>query len=178
MKKCHLRCWLPWMPVAFTTAFVLYLGRADPRVDVFCSTQGKSLSLVFLPGDPRIATQVGKLTKDFKAIEDTGREGFLVFGPYLAVPAGCYRITWFGQAVTVGQGIRFDVFSTDLIPRVLKDQVVRSEKTYPTAEMATLAVELTQAVRGLEFRVWVDSSARARIEQINLDRLDCTPRRR
>ena len=50
-----------------------------------------SVLLPFSTDDARIATQVGKRSLG-SGMASTGQEGWLIFGPYIPLPAGHYRV--------------------------------------------------------------------------------------
>ena len=119
----------------------------------------------FLGSDPRLQSQVG--VRRGRSLESTATAGYLMFGPFLQLPRGRYRVSLTGLADRQGlQGAHADV-------TVKGGTVVLA--VYPAAqwrpETGSLLFEEFELARecgDLEIRVWVPASAHLAIHQLEV----------
>ena len=116
---------------------------------------------LFKANDCRLRSHVGRLT-------DTGlfcesREGFLVFGPYVPLAAGCWHVVWRGEFNPAGGDIRVEAVSGGGV-------MIHGELTLeagPVSEIV-LKLPLTVDLEDAEFRLWIDAKATAELTEIEL----------
>jgi glycosyltransferase involved in cell wall biosynthesis len=118
----------------------------------------------FLGSDQRLNTQVGE--RAGLAMKTTGKQGHLLFGPYIPLAAGWYRVTFRGSVGIKGlAAARMDVVC-DQDTRKL-GALVLSEPD-DTGCFGTLAIELTSPCSDLEVRVWVSESTEMEIAMLEI----------
>ncbi|PTQ90240.1 hypothetical protein C8R30_1378 [Nitrosomonas nitrosa] len=118
----------------------------------------------FPAADLRLLSQVGK--REESSIISTGREGFLLFGPYLRLPAGQYVARLEGSCELGTPGIWLDV-SCDQAKRVLvRQDIIENAKPGLIAEQF---FELAEMVNDLEVRLWVTANALVHIEALRIE---------
>ena len=109
-------------------------------------------SLLRIPAtDARFGTQVG--SRDGAAIETTGNEGYLLYGPYISLPIGKYKITVRGtchDAITSGAFMDIVIGEGDRI--LASSKLVKSEKD---GILVCLFLDIDFQCDDLEIRVWV-----------------------
>lgn len=118
-------------------------------------------------GDDRIGTQVGK--RSGNAIHSTKKAGYLIYGPYIPLDAGSYRVEIKGLLGTTGPtGARIDV-AVDQGRRILGESLFKDAPT--DGSLITLCVSLDSPCTDFEVRVWVDDSADLSITMIVIEPL-------
>ena len=119
----------------------------------------------FLGSDSRLQSQVG--ARRGLSLVSTATAGYLMFGPYLQLPRGRYRVTLTGLADRQGlQGAHVDV-TVEAGTSVLA--VYDAANWRPEAELLlTEEFEVAQDCHDLEVRVWVPASAGLRIHQLEV----------
>lgn len=106
--------------------------------------------------DPNTPHQVGKL--EGRALVSDGRPGFLLYGPYVAMQAGKYRLKVYGQAE------RADSAWVDVVSDKGKTQHAKFPIAQGSGTLAQGEVELQAQVSDLEVRVYVDPNAKVKLE--------------
>lgn len=118
----------------------------------------------FWGSDPRLFTQVGRVRGT--SMETTGNDGFLLYGPYKAYPAGHYRLVLSGEAQRLeGDGCWLDV-SCDLGERQLANLPLRA---FGSVWQMAVDFVLEQAAPDLELRVRVNAAAILRIDRVRIE---------
>jgi hypothetical protein len=126
---------------------------------------GLEAGYCFQGADSRLYTAVGR--RIGHEIACTGQAGHLIYGPYMPLAAGHYRLVVRG---TLGEGglggARLDV-TTDKGERVIAESVLVA----PGVEgcFAILPISLAAACTDLEVRVWVGAETDLRISMIEID---------
>jgi hypothetical protein len=135
-------------------------GQALPRVQVADSNG----ALRLWGDDPRLFSQVGVRTA-WGELETMQREGFLMYGPYITVLQGQYRLKIRGS-VGPGGGIGAwcDVFACKGIALAIVGITEADESGY----LVVLDFELTEDCNDLEFRIWVGAANDLRVALIEL----------
>lgn len=130
------------------------------EVDVV--TEGAALRY---PGaDVRLFSQAGR--REGAAMVSMGQEGFLLFGPYVQMPAGQYIARLEGYCESSAVGVWMDVV------RDKGSQVLARQEASEGANagwIAELPFELAEQVSDLEVRVWVTAGACVRIEALRIE---------
>lgn len=109
-----------------------------------------------------LPAQVGARKEGY--IESVSQSGFMVFGPYSALPAGRYSLSLFGQSEFT-DGAYLDVVS---------QQGARVHATHYLSESSegtllnNVTLTLPESVTDLEVRVWVGERSRVRLTGYNL----------
>jgi glycosyltransferase involved in cell wall biosynthesis len=118
----------------------------------------------FLGSDQRLNTQVGERLG--LAMKTTGKQGHMIFGPYIPLAAGWYRVTLRGALGEKGLGAaRMDVVCDQNLRSL--GEVVLSEPD-DTGCFVTLPIELTSACTDLEVRVWVSESTELEVASLEI----------
>lgn len=117
----------------------------------------------FLGSDSRLCTQVGKRGR--RDIATDGREGYLIFGPYVPVMAGRYRVLIRGTASEgrIG-GARMDV-ACNGGSLILGGSALRK---YTSDCLVTLTISIEMSCNDLEIRVWVSEDTDLQISMIEI----------
>lgn len=118
----------------------------------------------FPAADLRLLSQVGK--REESSIISTGREGFLLFGPYLRLPAGQYAARLEGSCELGTPGIWLDVVCDQAKPVLVRQEIIENAKPGLIAEQF---FELAETVNDLEVRLWVTANALVRIEALRIE---------
>ncbi|WP_175933172.1 MULTISPECIES: hypothetical protein [unclassified Burkholderia] len=122
---------------------------------------------VYRGADIRLSSHVGR--RENGAIASTGREGFLIYGPYAALSPGRYYVRLEGWLRSPESGeIWLDVCS-DRGMQVLARQDLIS--TTGAGAISDCTFDLVEAVSDLEIRVWVAAQAEMRIDTLRIEPL-------
>ncbi|TXF10931.1 glycosyltransferase [Pelomicrobium methylotrophicum] len=119
--------------------------------------------------DPRLHTQVGAPTG--RAMRTTGRAGFLVFGPYLSLPAGRYRLEMHGTAARWTGGEWVDVACKAGEQQILQQSLSGMKEGNWQFERL---FALESSVSDLEFRLWVDEGSDLTLDGIVLEKVEAS----
>ncbi|SIO69865.1 Glycosyltransferase involved in cell wall bisynthesis [Burkholderia sp. GAS332] len=105
----------------------------------------------FWGSDKRLLTQVG--LRSGRTVRSTGQSGYLIFGPYIALAAGEYRVVIHGSAGRDNlAGAKFDV-SVNQAALILGESVLGEPDR--DGVLVTETITLDAACDDLEVRVWV-----------------------
>ncbi|WP_246161403.1 hypothetical protein [Segnochrobactrum spirostomi] len=143
-------------------------GSGDPRApDAIVIESGETHvlpkdGLRYAGGDAQCApTQIGR--RQGGTIASNGTPGFLVHGPYAALPAGIYRVVVRGSA-TGGTGWA-DACHQGGTAR-LGYHPFGSGGAAGSGALADFVIRSDRDIEGLEVRVWADSGARVMVSEI------------
>lgn len=119
----------------------------------------------FWGGDTRLGTQVGEASG--RTIKSTGREGYLIFGPYLEMPAGHYQVIIYGVFGKNGLDVEahMDV-ATNRGSLVLAKSLL--DKVDSDGRLVTVPIVLDTPCLDLEVRVWVSRDTELLISLVEL----------
>lgn len=141
--------------LAATTAIVLAVAACSPRTD-------------FSAADGRLATQAGERTQT--EIKATGKAGFLVFGPYVALEPGIYRLVVKGTLSGNAKPLATLDVVTDKGARVW---MIRPIYVVATADtIATAAFAIDRKVADAEFRLFVHDQTVGAFKGYSLQKID------
>lgn len=115
-------------------------------------------------GDARLFSQVGERRDG--SLWSAGKEGFLMHGPYVALPAGRYTARVDGCFPQVVSGVWLDV-ACEKGGRVLAKADWREMATDST--QFACSFELTVPASDLEVRLWVPVSANVRVDRLVIE---------
>ncbi|GAA0574240.1 glycosyltransferase [Caenispirillum bisanense] len=119
--------------------------------------------------DPRLHTQVGE--RAGRGMRTTGRAGFLVFGPYVPLSAGRYRLAVHGTAARCTGDEWVDVVC-DQGGRRLLHQGLNDMGGGKWQFERLFALE--SSVSDLEFRLWVDEGSDLTLDGIVLEKVEAS----
>lgn len=122
----------------------------------------------FRGSDSRLYTHVGRRSGD--DIISTGQAGYLVFGPYVALPEGRYRIAVhgiLGDGSIVGAHVDVAVEKGE---RVLGGCLL--EALDEGRCLAVLPISFDTPCSDLEVRVWVNDDSKVRVSMIEIEPCD------
>ncbi len=123
--------------------------------------------LLFPAGHARLHSQVGSLDDDL--LSTTSMDGYLVFGPYVALPAGSYTLRLLGSVESPSQA-NFDVVAErgqkELIPASTLENEVQP------GVIAERELYLDRAVQDMEVRLWVDAGAQLHFRALEIQVTD------
>ena len=117
--------------------------------------------------DPRMHTQVGR--PQGRGMAATGAAGFLLYGPYQALPMGQYEVTLHGVSWPVGQSrATMDVTVNRGLLKLVEAEVGTAFEytTGPRTLLARVSIDLHEACEDLEVRVWVGSGSSLVVEDL------------
>jgi hypothetical protein len=149
--------WLTWAQSAEAMKTIL-LGETSPYHRWLPTPV-----LRYWGNDQRLHTQVGR-RRGF-AMETTGQEGFLFYGPYRSLRAGHYRLELSGTARHWTGAEVFDISHGGGSQILLKAPLLADKGPWT----AHYEFELTQAVNNLEFRLWVSAMSELSISAIQIE---------
>jgi glycosyltransferase involved in cell wall biosynthesis len=123
----------------------------------------KPFRRVFDGSNSQLKTEIAQISG--RSIETTGRQGYLVYGPNLVLPAGQFRIMVVGHyKLPAGSLAHFDVAGNgggSILARL--DFFLEAEGT-----IADLTISLPGGCRDVEFRISVDARAQLRVDRIEI----------
>lgn len=151
--------WLTWAQSADAVKSIL-AGHAAPYRRWLPSPMFR-----YWGNDQRLFTQVGR--RHGFAMETTGQDGFLFYGPYMALEAGRYQVTVCGVAQHWTGSEVFDV-AYDGGKQMLVKEIVSAEAG-PWS--AAYKFRLAEDVKNLELRLWVSESSDLSVSAISIERL-------
>lgn len=120
-----------------------------------------SPGLRFWGNDSRLGTQIGR--RHGQSMLTTGKQGFLVYGPYQALAAGAYKLTMNGRVRQSHGDEYFDV-SCSSGTELLQYGVLKLQDGENWSH--TVILELSHPVADIEFRLWVNDRSDLSLVQI------------
>ncbi|MEO6104072.1 MAG: hypothetical protein ABIP44_10595, partial [Pseudoxanthomonas sp.] len=115
--------------------------------------------------DERLQRQVGTL--EHRALSTDGRGGYLIYGPYVNLPAGHYRVRVLGQ----WQGTQESSSTLDIVTGQGQQTILHAMLALEAAVNGCLLEDsflLAADVVDMEMRLWVDAATRLRVTGIEL----------
>ncbi|MCX7041185.1 MAG: hypothetical protein NT117_00550 [Gammaproteobacteria bacterium] len=155
----------PWRTAPTLDANLLVYRLARPAY-------GIGSRQVFMPAtDPRFHTQQGLMDAG-RGVMAQGRAGFLVFGPYVALPRGHFQVRiWGRQPATDAGEARLEVASAKGT-QVMAASSARATSAATPSVMGTLEFEVPDAgIDDLEIRIAVDEGSRLEVSRFELERV-------
>ena len=107
------------------------------------------------------------------AIYSTGRQGHLLYGPYVTLPRGKYKVTFYSELLSPSKNSRvvLDVVSS-------KEKKIHSQKILHVSNkrkrywVKSLKFSLDEKTDHIEFRIYTDSKINMKIYRVRLVRSD------
>ena len=114
--------------------------------------------------DKRLGTQVGE--RRGRDIVTTGKSGYLLFGPYLNLAVGDYKITVYGRAdINRLAGASIDIV-THGSSRVIKETTLC--EPFINEELADIIITLDEPCTDLEIRILVNFDTSLVVSSLNI----------
>ncbi|WP_333839039.1 glycosyltransferase [Novosphingobium sp.] len=113
--------------------------------------------------DHRMHSSIG--VHDGTSIRSTGQAGYLLYGPYTAMPAQSYRITAHGEASRLVGSEHIDVASSSGTKLHWKAQLGANGEKWRVDDILTFE----KPIKDMEIRVWVDAETDLALEGIVLE---------
>jgi O-antigen biosynthesis alpha-1,2-mannosyltransferase len=142
------------------------------RLHAICTSLGRDAEMyhrVFDGSSRQLRTQVGQITG--RSLASTGVEGYLVFGLYLSLAVGRYRVVIKGSHhLPAGSTAHCDVCTTggtEVLTRI--DFVGNAD-----AQIADLIIPLRRRCQDVEIRIAIDELAKFRIDEIEIRSIGST----
>lgn len=125
-------------------------------------TDPKAVTIDVYGNDVRLKTVTG--IKSNGSIFSTGESGYVVYGPYIQVPRGKYKIELYGK-ISEGSGkVVFDISSLNGVLFSTKNLKSNNNMLYQSV------IDFDKNESSVEFRLWVDGNV-----NIQFDRFKLTP---
>jgi hypothetical protein len=159
--------WLTWQQSAKTLEAMLMDARHPQWTHAWRPGQRWCLRA----SDPRFHSQVGRRSPE--GVHSQGSAGYLLYGPYIEVPAGNYELSVYGRAGTQGvDGAMVDV-CVGRGERVLAQAPlqVNGAAASEEAQLACLMFNNGQAAKDLEIRVWTGEAASLTVTGVEFSRV-------
>ena len=117
--------------------------------------------LAMVASDPRVQNWDGIGTREAGRLVSNATNGYLMFGPKVPFEAGKYRVTVFGDVLTIAEGnkIVFDVTCNGVQQVFGKTELDQTAKLGENGELASWDVDVTAPVTDIEVRAFVTSGA-------------------
>lgn len=112
--------------------------------------------------DPSLCTIVGN--KAGQELRTTGREGYLLFGPFLTLDVGTYRCRVFGAYRGKGK-VKYDLVGNDGSTVLAKGKLM-SQPLW--GRLLSLEFEVTEEIRRFEIRIVVEAQAHICLSRIEI----------
>ncbi|AXI02691.1 glycosyltransferase family 4 protein [Aquirhabdus parva] len=121
----------------------------------------------FDAANPRLKTLVGKKTKS--ALTTTGVAGFLLFGPYIPLKNGYYRVKIFGNITFLNEQDYVDV----TIERGMKKLIKVPLSHVPSSDLIVdIPLYLNESATDIEIRINVSADSRLEVYSIEISPVD------
>lgn len=136
---------------------VLVLAGCAPQVEQFAGDS------------PKLASLVG--VREGNLIKANGQPGFLVYGPYIALKPGVYRLVAKGNLATAYKSLGvIDIVSDKGVTVLAVKPIVTGQAA--TGNIVSLAFEVTQPVTDAEFRLSITAQTTGSFSSYELTKLD------
>ena len=120
---------------------------------------------------PRLQTQVGHAVS--RSIYTTGKAGFLIFGPYISLPAGYYAVRLLGE-IFVQEGIA-DTYVDIACQKgvnIFCHQALSMAYSAAEGMLCEIVFEIQTYVEDIEVRVFVGNTTDMRLDAIQIEEVD------
>jgi hypothetical protein len=111
-----------------------------------------------------------EVARDGTSMVATGNEGFVLYGPYMTLPAGTYEVSWIGSGVDSPGDITFSA-DIEFGKNVLASQKrVAAQIGTTRGELARLRFTLPVRSEAVEFPVFSTAGGRVRLDELVLEK--------
>jgi hypothetical protein len=114
------------------------------------------------------AIRHGNVVREGRTLVATGTNGNVVFGPYVDLPAGDYRIRWLGAGIDSPGDVAFDAYAGDA--GHLGDFRIAAKDLVGRDELASLSFTLPRPTRAVELRVHSGEGGRVVLRELRIER--------
>jgi hypothetical protein len=104
----------------------LYLRSYSAGIGIINTTGKVNYNYRVSASHRRFGSRVGIIDNISGTVRSTGSRGWLLFGPYISVPAGSYQVTWYGQLNKLPTKVN-EVGFVDVVSNKGRDKIVRKE---------------------------------------------------
>ncbi|CAE6864606.1 D-inositol-3-phosphate glycosyltransferase [Paraburkholderia nemoris] len=118
----------------------------------------------YVGADARLGTQVG--TRVGQIVQTDGRQGYLLYGPYLTLSAGLYQIRIRGQVKALGTPAAYVDAAVRKGSEVLVSQPLATSTDGQL--LLDMKISIETAVTDFEIRVWVPADADLIVKQLDI----------
>jgi hypothetical protein len=118
----------------------------------------------FWGSDSRLFSEVGKRTG--RNIVSTGRAGHLIYGPYIPLDAGQYRVVFRGALGENGASATRINVTIDADDRIIAKSILSQPDK--NGYLVSLPITLEESCNDLEVRVWVDEHSEVTISMLEI----------
>lgn len=102
-----------------------------------------------------------------------GNSGFLLYGPYLKLSEGSYKLNIKGKKINTNKGVKIGY--VDVVANSGTEEITRRDIVQMELEEGDLMVELdfslNTPVQDVEFRVWIDEGNILEVEEITVEKM-------
>lgn len=99
-----------------------------------------------------------------------GKEGVISFGPYVELPAGDYRVRWFGTPLGDDGELGFDVYPSGAPSQIAERSVRVADLPRDGRPAVELTFTLPKRAAGVELRTYSRGGAKIALEAVELSR--------
>jgi len=148
----------------------VWLAKRSAGSSAFASPYEHGEIASWSAGDSKLKTQVAVLAKDGNSLFSSGKEGYLVYGPYASLDTGFYEVQWEGRLDSpVGTG-HVDVAHDGGMTVLRQTEFTLTSRTTDTDSRILLHMRfsINESVHDLEFRLHVDSGVYLHIDRVVL----------
>ena len=136
---------------------------AAPAVQAQPQPQPQSNGLARDLGVDAVPFQVEAASVEGNALVTTGKSGFLMYGPYVPLDAGAYRLTVRGEVAEMAEGAQLRIDVASKAGTVSHGEVIVATPMPGQETIADLRFTLENAVSDLEVRANVSDGASVKI---------------
>lgn len=122
--------------------------------------------------DTRFGTEVGD--RRTREVATTGKQGWLLFGPYVALDPGEYKVTVRGRATTLSLGSTRIEATLGHGKKVLANGSLKSPESLIDAQLGVLNFRLEERCEDLEIRIHVSAAVEMSVSLLDIRPLRAT----
>jgi hypothetical protein len=113
-----------------------------------------------------------KATVQGTRVESTGEDGTIVFGPYVDLPKGRYRVRWRGRVLSSPGELDFDVVASGGAATLARRSAHAADLADGgEGDLVTMEIEADAPAKGVEARVFARGGARIVLTALVIERL-------
>ena len=133
---------------------------------------GDRMSFPFRLPASHIAFIQAKAAVEGGRLVATGEEGFIVYGPYLSLPKGKFRIQWLGSGIESAGDVTFAVTMKYGEVKLSEARVaVPGGSAPPRSVLVSSVIELPEGGAGVEFRAYSNGGAKVVLDELLIEKL-------
>lgn len=144
------------------------ISRVVIAAAIVLAVTGCAQQMDFSPGDARLGTQAGERTKT--EIKAAGKAGYLVYGPYVVLEPGIYRLDVKGSLRGPGRPLATLDVASDKGERVWMVRPIYADATADI--IATAAFVIDRRVTDAEFRIFLHDQTVGTFKGFSVRKID------